>query len=190
LLLGSLLLGAGLGSMASARIAEHHLSVALGSAALAVAVAVGLVMALLGLVFEHIVRFTLLTDAAAIILLLGLGFVMGIPFPLAIRALKSLGMESEVPWMWAINGAASVFGSILAIVAAIQVGYSADQAIGITVYATIGLLMLARQWHPYTAIAGVPASRNVSSPTTAVASPTPATVATADRAYTPVNYGR
>src|SRR3990170_1097048 len=40
-----------------------------------------------------------------------LGFVLGIPFPFGVRLLEDRGLASEIPWMWGLNGVASVLGS-------------------------------------------------------------------------------
>ncbi|MBI3015202.1 MAG: hypothetical protein HYY65_09125, partial [Candidatus Tectomicrobia bacterium] len=44
-----------------------------------------------------------------------LGFVLGIPFPLGVRLLEDRGLASEIPWMWGLNGVASVLGSVAAV---------------------------------------------------------------------------
>jgi spermidine synthase len=53
-----------------------------------------------------------------------LGFVMGMPFPAGLRALAAnRGKNGDsIEWAWAMNAAASVLGSVLAIVIAIQFG--------------------------------------------------------------------
>ena len=65
------------------------------------------------------------------ILLGPLGFVMGMPFPTGLRAWSAYGSskfgernasENSVEWAWAMNAAASVLGSVLAMVIAIQFG--------------------------------------------------------------------
>src|SRR6202047_1489829 len=58
------------------------------------------------------------------ILLVPLGFVMGMPFPTGLRALAALpapefpagqrGSDNAIEWAWAMNAAASVLGSVLA----------------------------------------------------------------------------
>src|SRR6202044_744519 len=67
--------------------------------------------------------------AVSAVLLAPLGFVMGMPFPSGLRALATgpvvdvpSGASSEdnaVEWAWAMNAAASVLGSVLAMVIAI-----------------------------------------------------------------------
>jgi hypothetical protein len=85
-------------------------------------------------------------------LLLGpLGFVMGMPFPTGLRALAA-GPVVDVPsgvsvednaveWAWAMNAAASVLGSVLAMVIAIQFGLTVTLACGVAAY-LLALLLL------------------------------------------------
>lgn len=74
-------------------------------------------------------------------LLVPLGFVMGMPFPIGLRALASApaarssdSFENAVEWAWAMNAGASVLGSVVAIVIAIQFGLSATLACGAVAY--------------------------------------------------------
>ena len=78
------------------------------------------------------------------VLLIPLGFVMGMPFPTGLRALAaSRGKESSadqpaadngVEWAWSMNAAASVLGSVLAMVIAIQFGLTITLACGAAAY--------------------------------------------------------
>src|SRR5579862_823362 len=78
------------------------------------------------------------------VLLIPLGFAMGMPFPTGLRALASLpavsvspnkqGTENAVEWAWAMNAASSVMGSVLAMVIAIQYGLNATLACGAAAY--------------------------------------------------------
>jgi spermidine synthase len=85
------------------------------------------------------------------LLLAPLGFVMGMPFPTGLRAL-SAGPVLDVPsgacsednvveWAWAMNAAASVLGSVLAMVIAIQFGLTVTLACGVGAY-LLALLLL------------------------------------------------
>jgi hypothetical protein len=65
-------------------------------------------------------------------LLAPLGFVMGMPFPTGLRALA--GATNAVEWAWAMNAAASVLGSVLAMVIAIQFGLTATLSCGMAAY--------------------------------------------------------
>ena len=85
------------------------------------------------------------------ILLAPLGFVMGMPFPTGLRALAALpapefparqtGGDNAIEWAWAMNAAASVLGSVLAMVIAIQFGLTVTLACGAAAYVLALLLM-------------------------------------------------
>ena len=80
-------------------------------------------------------------------LLAPLGFAMGMPFPSGLRALARLRSRaaSMVEWAWAMNAGASVLGSVLAIVIAIQFGLSVTLACGALAY--LAALLFSR-WLP------------------------------------------
>ena len=67
------------------------------------------------------------------VLLIPLGFVMGMPFPTGLRALAS-APDNAVEWAWAMNAAASVLGSVTAMVIAIQFGLTVTLACGAAAY--------------------------------------------------------
>jgi len=69
----------------------------------------------------------------AVLFLAPIGFLMGMPMPTGMRLVKSHG-PLYVPWMWAINGAFSVFGAILSVTIAILVGASWALMLGIMFY--------------------------------------------------------
>ncbi len=86
------------------------------------------------------------------VLLVPLGFVMGMPFPTGLRALASAPVagfpaspDNAVEWAWAMNAAASVLGSVLAMVVAIQFGLTATLACGAAAYFLALALMPALQ---------------------------------------------
>ena len=62
--------------------------------------------------------------AISFIVLIPLGFLMGIPFPLGIKSLGA-GNPSLIPWAWAVNGCFSVLAPILTIMLAIVIGFKA-----------------------------------------------------------------
>jgi hypothetical protein len=84
-------------------------------------------------------------------LLVPLGFAMGMPFPTGLRALKPsvdraeriesaskgskrLERENAIEWAWAMNAGASVLGSVLAMVIAVNWGLGATLACGAAAY--------------------------------------------------------
>ena len=73
-----------------------------------------------------------------------LGLAMGMPFPSGLRALAaSVGAagENTIEWAWAMNAAASVLGSVLAIVIAIHYGLAVTLACGAGAYLLAGMLV-------------------------------------------------
>ncbi len=53
-----------------------------------------------------------------------LAFCLGMPFPLGLAALSGQGREGEVAWGWAVNGAVSVVGVVLAQTVAMLAGFT------------------------------------------------------------------
>ncbi len=77
--------------------------------------------------------------------LVPLGFLMGMPFP------SGLGLIETVEWAWALNAAASVLGSVMAMVIAIHFGLTVTLA-----GAGVAYLLAAacsRTWHSRTSAA-------------------------------------
>jgi hypothetical protein len=67
-------------------------------------------------------------------LLLPIGLVMGMPFPLGLKVAHRRSAEI-IPWLWAANGATSVLASVLAMAVAITLGFSAVMFIALAMYA-------------------------------------------------------
>jgi len=97
----------------------------------------GRLAALVGLAFPY----RLLVSG---VFLVPLGFGMGMPFPTGLRALASApapefpaepaSSDNAIEWAWAMNAAASVLGSVLAMVIAIQFGLTVTLACGAAAY--------------------------------------------------------
>jgi hypothetical protein len=74
---------------------------------------------------------------------------MGMPFPSGLRALAAVQQaqgDAAVEWAWALNAGASVLGSVLAMVAAINLGLSVTLACGAAAY--LAALLLAAGLRP------------------------------------------
>jgi spermidine synthase len=77
------------------------------------------------------------------ILLVPLGFAMGMPFPTGLRQLTgkvrdrtgtAAASENTVEWAWAMNAGSSVMGSVLAMVIAVHLGLNVTLACGAAAY--------------------------------------------------------
>lgn len=80
--------------------------------------------------------------------LVPMGLLMGAPYPAGLRVIASRSPES-LPWVWAVNGAATVMGSIAAFALAMVLGFRLVLVLGGLCYA--GALLTARaSLHPRT----------------------------------------
>jgi hypothetical protein len=72
--------------------------------------------------------------SAAVLTLLPLGMAMGLGFPLGMQLSFASKHGAITPWLWGINGAASVCGSVLATLVSLFVGISACYWFGVLFY--------------------------------------------------------
>jgi hypothetical protein len=87
--------------------------------------------------------------AIAALLIVPLGFAMGMPFPSGLRMLGEKGeTDNRIEWAWAMNAASSVLGSVLAMAIAIQFGLGVTLLCGTAAYILGLLLTRSRQWMP------------------------------------------
>ena len=123
-LLFSLLAGAGMGGLWSKKLSMTRMTRGIALASLGVTVIVLGYNLILPLIFDRLLGLSfVMRIAVAVVLVVPLGFFMGIPFPLGIQMLKEIQMEHLIPWMWGINGLGSVWGSTFAIAVSIRYGF-------------------------------------------------------------------
>jgi spermidine synthase len=139
----SLLLGTGIGAALSRRVAERGLRLAVTIAVSAIVLMGVLAAFALPSIIAWAIPFSRgLRIAIAIVLLLPLGLVLGIPMPTGIRLLNR-NSPQLLTWAWGINGALSVLGATLAIFVAMNWGFGVTLLAGATVY-LLGLAALSR----------------------------------------------
>jgi len=85
----------------------------------------------------------LLRIVASILLICPLGLTMGMAFPLGIKLLERDG-RSMIPWVWGVNGACSVMGSIIAWGFSLNFGYNFTLWAAIAVYGCAFLIMVLK----------------------------------------------
>ncbi|MBW2146754.1 MAG: hypothetical protein JRG73_05730 [Deltaproteobacteria bacterium] len=140
-LLFSLLAGAGMGSICSGRLAADEIIKGITIAAAAIVSMLLIYIFFLPFIFDQLLGLDIIIRlSASFVILTLLGFVMGFPFPLAIRSLKEKGMENHIPWMWGINSISSVLGSALTIAVAIIFGFTEALLMGAGCYFIVLLL--------------------------------------------------
>ncbi|MFB3854260.1 MAG: hypothetical protein ACE148_10610 [Vicinamibacterales bacterium] len=137
----ALLTGGGFGSFASRSIAPGTLRRRIVAIACGVSAAAIAAMAALPAVVSAAIAMPLPARIAlAALLLLPAGFMMGMPLPGGIRIMCDSRPEL-VPWAWAMNGALSVVGAVLAVFIAMNWGFSATLATGAALYALAALVL-------------------------------------------------
>ena len=140
--LGSILFFSGLGSLASVRIREEaKVGTILSGLALIVFfyafILPNILYMMLGNPMIKRVIYSVLITAP-------LAFLMGFPFPLGIRCISKVSGKEILPWAWAVNGAASVFGAVLAVVFSTTLGYNATLISAAILYAAAAILATRR----------------------------------------------
>ena len=128
----SLLISSGLGSYFSRRWLDGATS--LMRALLVIAVLVGVLGLLTSSLLTTLVGLALpLKMILTVILIAPAGFLMGMPFPTGLRMLEKWHKPS-VRWAWSLNAAASVLGSVGALVCAIYMGLLQTLLVGGCLY--------------------------------------------------------
>jgi predicted membrane-bound spermidine synthase len=137
----SLLTFTGIGSFVSGRFDESRLQSTL---ARVVALLIGMVMLYIVLLSPIFYALVQLPRPARIIiavaLMAPLAILMGMPMPTGIRILRREAPEI-IPWAWGINGAASVSGSVGALVIALVTGFNQALIVGSLLYLAAALAM-------------------------------------------------
>jgi predicted neutral ceramidase superfamily lipid hydrolase len=73
------------------------------------------------------------------VLLLPLGFLMGIPFPMILNKLRENKQQNLIPYFWGVNGISSVLGSGLALIISLKYGFTLSFIIGVILYSIVGI---------------------------------------------------
>ena len=139
--LAGLILSTGVGSLASDR-----LRLASSAISRMPALAVALILMLyLAAVIPIIHRFIAETLWQRALICVGLvapcGLVMGFCFPVGLRWMAMLRQEENLPWMWALNGAAATLGSFVAIVISMESSIATCVLVGAAFYFLGGVVL-------------------------------------------------
>ncbi len=136
----SMLVFSGIGSFFSTRLIGHNLWRLRGVLALA-AIEIALLALLVGPVTAVAVSWPTPLKIVVTVLAIGLpAFTMGVPFPMGLQLLERLHAPS-VRWAWALNAAASVLGSVTAIMLAVSLGLRETMLAGCVCYVFAALLL-------------------------------------------------
>ena len=138
--LNALLVGAGLGALASNRI-RSPLATTVAVVGLWAALWSGIYIATVVLM-RHLDWPLWGRACAAVAALLPVGFVLGLMMPLGLRRVREESPD-YAPWAWGVNCVTSVVGSALSLLLAIAVGFTAVLYTALGLYVLAGLLLRA-----------------------------------------------
>ncbi len=137
----SVLLGTGIGSLISRRIADTRLRRTVQVTLVAVAgVAILAIVALPAIIQSAISASHAARIALTVMLITPAGVLMGVPLPAGIR-LMTVSDSVLVPWAWGMNGALSVIGATLAVFIAMNWGFSTTLLTGAAIYVAAAVLL-------------------------------------------------
>lgn len=82
--------------------------------------------------------------ATSLALITPCGFLLGFCFPVGMRWMTALRQEKNLPWMWALNGAAGTLGSFVAIVVSMDTSIHTCVLAGAACYFVAGCVLPAK----------------------------------------------
>ena len=143
ILLGSLLVGMGIGSFYGKKIFSENIRKRLFIISLLI-VSSGVILFILYpfilnklLIYNQVLR-----SIVCFLMMVPFGFLLGIPFPSAIQLLKQEHLEKYIPWMYGINGTMAVLGSVTAVILAMVFGFTISFYVGLSLYFVIFLFLV------------------------------------------------
>jgi hypothetical protein len=141
ILLSSLLVGMGIGSVLGGRIySDDHRKRLSRTSALIVPAGIFVILVYPLILNELLVYSQTARAAATFFMMLPFGFLLGIPFPSCIRILRERNMEPFIPLMYGVNGAMSVLGSVVAVLLSMLAGFTPAFLIGLCFYGIIPIV--------------------------------------------------
>ncbi len=140
-ILCALLIFSGFGSLLAGRLTTSRTRRLLFFLLLALVLLSSLYIAFLPSVLDLAMTATLLQRCVFSILLLApLGLLLGMPLPLGMRLLHP--SSDGVAWSWGVNSATSVWGALLAVVSAMNFGFTLTLVFGTGIYLLAALVIL------------------------------------------------
>ncbi|MGH9816167.1 MAG: hypothetical protein ACRD6I_08830, partial [Candidatus Acidiferrales bacterium] len=142
--LAGVILAAGVGSLASGRLRFLTSMASRGPAFAAALVVVAYSAAVVPAIHASVAGVLWQRIAVSLALVVPCGFVMGFCFPVGLRWMVQLNRHAHLPWMWALNGAASVLASFVAILISMETSITTSALTGGACY-LLAAVALPRQ---------------------------------------------
>jgi hypothetical protein len=138
MLLGSLLIGMGIGSFYGGKIYAQDAVKRVQRISGFTVIAGVILFGIHSVVLNELLAYGLdIRALACFALLLPFGFLLGILFPTGIQLLKETNQTKYIPLMYGVNGIMSVFGSVLSVILSMVLGFTVTFFVGISMYAVI-----------------------------------------------------
>ena len=142
ILLSSLLIGMGIGSIWGKKLFKDNIYKRLNTVSLLIVISGILLFILCPYVLSKLLVYSLIIRCpVSFFMILPFGLLLGIPFPSCIQLLKQGNMEKYIPWMYGVYGAMSVLGSVLAVILSMLYGFTPAFIIGLLFYFIIFILL-------------------------------------------------
>ena len=147
ILLGSLLVGMGIGSFYGKKIFAENIRKRLYVISFLI-VSSGIILFVLYpyILNKLLIYSQILRSIVCFFMMVPFGFLLGIPFPSAIQLLKETHLEEYIPWMYGINGTMSVLGSVIAVVLSMLYGFTMSFFVGLSLYLIIFLFLISKTY--------------------------------------------
>jgi len=139
--LTGLILSTGVGSLASERLRLNSNVRGRAPSVLSAAVICGYAFMVLPLIHSYAYVGLSSRIAISLVLVIPVGVALGFCFPVGLRWMQALQREDTLPWMWALNGAASVIAGFVAIIVSMEASISASVLIGAGLYLVAALAL-------------------------------------------------
>ncbi|MBM4310786.1 MAG: hypothetical protein FJ119_07560 [Deltaproteobacteria bacterium] len=147
-ILSSLLIFSGIGSLLAGSFDENAMHIRVRIVLLVLCVLLAGSVYSLPLIFDRFLGTPgILKIIVTLCAIAPLGICMGMALPIGIRLVEQDG-PSIIPWVWAVNGACSVLGSVLAWGISLNFGFNATLWTAVAVYLGACLIMCARKQGP------------------------------------------
>ena len=142
ILLGSLLVGMGVGSFFGGQIHPQDAVKRLKHVSGSIVIAGVLLFVIHPFILNELLAYGLAIRAISCFVLLSpFGFLLGIPFPTGIQLLRENNLGKYIPWMYGVNGIMSVLGSVLSVILSMLWGFTLSCFVGLSMYVIIFLFL-------------------------------------------------
>jgi hypothetical protein len=142
ILLGSLLVGMGVGSFFGGQIYSYDVLKRLKHISGLIVITGTLLFVIHPPILNELLAYRLVIRAIiCFVLLFPFGFLLGIPFPTGIQMLKQNNLVKYIPWMYGVNGIFTVLGSVSAVILSMTFGFTSSFFVGLSMYLIIFIFL-------------------------------------------------